>query len=122
MYAVIRRYEGVDKDTSNAVAARSHAGFRTRISERPGFVAYELIIGDDSIASISIFETWVVAEETNRVARQWIGDNLADFNLPIPQVTAGEIYTEPGMPPPLAPARRVKVPRSLENAGEGDYL
>ncbi len=57
MYAVIRRYEGVERETLLEVARRSHAGFRARLMDRPGFVAYEFVVGDDSVAAISVFES-----------------------------------------------------------------
>ncbi len=118
MYAVIRRYERVDRETMLEVSRRSYAGFRARLMDRPGFVAYELIIGDDSVAAISVFESWVVAEETNHLARRWVQDNLAEFDLPIPQVTAGEIYSEEGLPAPFATGRRAKTGRALQNKGD----
>jgi len=118
MYAVIRRYEGVERETLLEVARRSHAGFRARLMDRPGFVAYELVVGDDSVAAISVFESWVVAEETNQLARRWVQDNLAEFDLPVPQVTAGEIYSEEGLPPPFATGRSAKVGRALQNEGD----
>ncbi len=115
MYAVIRHYKGVSKQTSHEVASISHARFRERLRQRPGFVAYELVIGDDGITAISVFENWVVAEETSAMARQWNQERLADFDLPSPEVISGEVHTEPGLPAPFTPARRIKVKRPLEN-------
>ncbi len=45
-------------------------------------------------------------------------DNLAEFDLPVPQVTAGEIYSEEGLPPPFATGRSAKVGRALQNEGD----
>jgi hypothetical protein len=115
MYAVIRHYEGVDRETANDVATISHARFRERLRERPGFVAYELVIGDSGITAISVFENWVVAEETSSLARQWNQEEIAEFALPAPMVISGEIHTTPELPAPFAPARGPKVKRSMEN-------
>lgn len=55
MYASIRRYEGIDREEATEVARRGYRELRGRLSQRAGFVAYEIVIGDDSIASISVF-------------------------------------------------------------------
>jgi hypothetical protein len=115
VYVVIRRYKGVSRETSNEVAALSHARFRERLRQRPGFVAYELVIGDDGITAISAFENWVVAEETTLMARKWNQDELAEFHLPEPEVITGEVHIAPGLPPPFAPPRAIRVRRPLEN-------
>ena len=113
MYASIRRYEGVDRATATDVARRGSGEVRERLSKRPGFVAYELVIGETSIAAITIFESWVTAEESNVQAAAWIRDNIADVNWPEPQITAGEVYEQPGSdrapftPPRLSEPRKV---------------
>lgn len=95
MYASIRRYEGIAKETSEEVVRRGHL-FRERLSKLPGFVAYEVVVGENSLASITIFETWVTAVESNAMAARWIQENAAGLPLPEPQVTAGEVWEDPG--------------------------
>jgi hypothetical protein len=96
MYASIRRFEGVERQTITEVARRGYADLRRLLSERPGFVAYETIIGEDSYVTISVFESWATAEESNLVARRWIRENLGHLDWPEPQITAGEVFEEPG--------------------------
>ena len=122
MYAMIRTYEGVSRETADEVARRAFPAFRQRLAERPGFVAYELVIGDDAITAIGVFESWVIAEETSLLARRWIEETLAGFELPEPRITAGEVYAEPGLPPPFAPPPRTKMKRPLQNLTEEKYL
>src|SRR5438477_10615266 len=96
MYASIRRYEGVERETAIEVARRGYSELREQLSRRAGFVAYEIVVGDNSIASISVFETWVTAEESNATAAKWVRENLAGLEWPEPQITAGQIYETPG--------------------------
>ena len=120
MYASIRRFEGVDSETISRVAQRGYGDLRRKLSERPGFVAYETVIGADSYATITVFESWATAEESNMVARRWIAEHLADLDWPEPQVTAGRIYEEPGSHrPPFAPPSPLKL---SEHANEPSPL
>jgi len=96
MYAEIRRYE-VGRDVALEVARRSYAELREQLSARAGFIAYEIVIADDSFASITVFDTWVSAEESNLVAANWIRANVTGRNVAQPQVTAGEIFTLDGV-------------------------
>lgn len=96
MYASIRRFEGIDKETITEIAKRGYGDLRRKLSERPGFIAYEIVIGPDSYVTISVFESWVTAEESNKLAAHWIRENLGDLDWPDPEITAGEVYEEPG--------------------------
>jgi hypothetical protein len=104
MYASIRRYEGVDGETAAEVSRRGYAELWQKLSERAGFIAYETIIGKDSVATITVFDNWVTAEESNALAAAWIRDNIGDLGWPEPQITAGEIYEDDGAErPPFSP-------------------
>jgi hypothetical protein len=102
MYASVRRYEGISSETAREILGRAHGGFRNRLAGYAGFVAHEVVVAEDSMVAISVFENWVVAEETARIARSWAAQNLGDIALPAPQITAGEIYWEPGIPEPFS--------------------
>jgi hypothetical protein len=118
MYASIRRFEGIDRQTITEVARRGYADLRRILSERPGFVAYETVIGEDSYVTISVFESWATAEESNVVARRWIREHLGDLDWPEPQITAGEVYEEPGGGhAPFAPPARLKFQDPEVQAG-----
>ena len=95
MYAAIRRYN-VGREIALDVARRSYDELRTALGQRPGFVAYEIVIDDESFASITVFDTWVSAEESNIVAADWIRRNVTGRNVAQPEVTAGEIFELPG--------------------------
>ncbi len=90
MYLTVRRYEGV----TNAAEAgrRVQEGFVPLLKQIPGFVAYYwLDAGGGVMASTSVFESRVGAEESNRRAAEWIRNNLSALLPKPPQITAGEV-------------------------------
>jgi hypothetical protein len=107
MYAAIRRYEVADRDTASELVRRGYEGLRPILAGRAGFVAYELVVGESSFASISVFENLVTAEESNAVAAIWVRKNLPEFELGEPEITAGRVYEHPGeQRSPFAPPQR----------------
>lgn len=90
MYATVRRYEGV---TDPAEAGRRvEEGFVPLVSRIPGFVAYYWVdAGGGVMVSTSVFEERSSAEESNRAAAEWAGQNLATLLPNPPQISAGEV-------------------------------
>jgi hypothetical protein len=90
MYAAIRRYH-TDPDTLDEVVRQVNDGFVPLISEMSGFVAYfALNAGQGEFGTVSVFEDQDSAEESNRVAEEWVQQNLSSL-LPRPQFAAGEV-------------------------------
>jgi len=91
MYASIRRYK-VNPGAAAEIARRVNEGFVSIISGAPGFVAYyALDAGNDVIASVSIFQNQAGAEESNRMAADWVKESIASLVAGPPEVTAGEV-------------------------------
>jgi hypothetical protein len=75
MYASIRRYEASVE--VEELVKRVNDGFIPLISQAPGYIAYYVVdAGDGVLASISLFETQAGAEESNRLAANWVSENL----------------------------------------------
>jgi hypothetical protein len=90
MFAAIRRYH-TDPNSIEEVARRVTEGFLPLISEMSGFVVYiALNAGQGEYGTVSVFEDQASAEESNRVAEQWVNENLRDL-LPAPEFAAGEV-------------------------------
>jgi hypothetical protein len=90
MYATIRSYSGGDELTNALVEHESDV--RNMISGIDGFRAYYLIRGSDgNTTTVSVFDDESGAEESVRVARDWVAQNLADLAVSPPQVTTGEV-------------------------------
>ena len=89
MYASVRRYKVSSVDEA---MQRVNEGFVPLISKGPGFIAYyALDAGDGVVASISLFETQAGAEESNRMAANWVKENIAPLISGPAEITAGEV-------------------------------
>jgi hypothetical protein len=92
MYAAIRRYDRIDTGRINEVRRSINDEFLPMIREIPGYHGYWLVESDDTIATFGLFETEGDAEESTRMAAEFIRDhNLQDALPNAPQVTAGEV-------------------------------
>ncbi len=91
MYAAIRRYH-TDPGSVEEVARRVNDGFVPLIGDMQGFVAYfALNAGQGEFGSVSVFEDQRSAEESNRVAEDWVSQNLRDLLPTPPDFAAGEV-------------------------------
>ena len=62
------------------------------ISGVSGFMGYYVVYApDDTVTSISIFNSVAEAEESNRLALAWIEDNLAPLVMGPASATAGPV-------------------------------
>ena len=88
MYAAVRRYEGI---TDDAEAGRLVGeSFIPLLKEVSGFVAYYWIdAGNGAMASLSVFDDKAGADESVRLAHQWVQENAAELIPNAPQVTEG---------------------------------
>ena len=92
MYASIRRYK-VNPGAAQEIWRKVNEGFIPIISQAPGFIAYyALDAGNDLLASVSIFQDQASAEESNRLAAEWVKENLAKLISSPPEITAGEVF------------------------------
>ena len=93
LWATVRRYEGVTD--SDEAAKRVREGFVPLISEHKGFVAYYWVDqGDGVMFSTSIFEDQADEEDSNRLAADWVKENLAEVLPNPPGITAGHVVAE----------------------------
>ena len=91
MYVSIRRYK-TTPSAAHELARRVNKGFLPIISKVPGFVAYYTVdAGNDVVASVSVFEDEAGAEESNRMAADWVKENIASLVSGSPEITAGAV-------------------------------
>ncbi len=91
MYVSVRHYD-LDAETVDELMRRVEEGFVPIISNAPGFIAYyALDAGEGVVASISIFTDQAGAEESNRMAVDYVKENLAALLQFVPEITAGEV-------------------------------
>jgi hypothetical protein len=90
VYAAIRRFH-TDPDLMDEVARQVNEGFVPLISDMPGFVAYVAMdAGQGEYGTVSVFEDQDSAEESNKVAEEWVKENMSGL-LPSPEFAAGEV-------------------------------
>ena len=93
MHATLRRYEGVDGQRTDELAEKTTDTLMPRLSELPGFGGYYLIeSGDGVMTSVSLFDTSEHADESARLASNWVRDEKLEAALPNPpKITGGEV-------------------------------
>jgi hypothetical protein len=90
MYAAVRRYEGV---TDPAEAGRLVGeSFVPLLEHVPGFIAYYwLDVGDGVMASMSVYEDQAGADESVRIAHDWVVENASTLLPNPPDVIEGDV-------------------------------
>jgi hypothetical protein len=93
MHATIRRYEAIDQTRTSELVKKAENSLLPRLSELPGFDGYYLIeAGNGVISSVGFFDTAEHAEESTRVASNWVRQEKLEAALPnSPKITNGEV-------------------------------
>jgi hypothetical protein len=93
MFATIRRYEAIDQARKSELVKKADETLLPSLSELPGFSGYYLIdAGNGVMSSIGFFDTAAHADESTRVASQWVREQKLETALPnAPRVTTGEV-------------------------------
>ena len=115
MFAVIRRYN-THQGSAEKIVQRVREGFVPLIGKLPGFVSYDVVRSTDgSIVSMSVFESREAAEASNRLASDWVHDNLASLIRTAPVILSGEVMVHTTMTaaPPAPPPRARIIPDRL---------
>jgi Antibiotic biosynthesis monooxygenase len=86
------RYYRVDPDSVDEVIRRINEGFVPTISDAPGFLAYYALDAEDGVlATVSVFEDRSGAEESIRMAKDYVNEDLSSLIPDPPEVMAGEV-------------------------------
>jgi hypothetical protein len=93
MFATIRRYEAIDQARTSELVKTADETLLPSLSELPGFSGYYLVdAGNGVISSIGFFDTAAHADESTRVASQWVREQKLETALPNPpKITTGEV-------------------------------
>jgi hypothetical protein len=93
MYATIRRYEAIDQTRIDELVKKVDTSLVPRLSKLPGFGGYHLVqAGDGVFSSIGFFDTSEQADESSRVASDWLREEKLETAIPkAPRITVGEV-------------------------------
>jgi hypothetical protein len=96
MFATIRHYEAVDQSRTSELAKKVDETLVPRLTKLPGFSSYHLIeAGDGVMSSIGFFDTSAQADESTRVASDWVREEKLETALPNPpKITGGEVVVQ----------------------------
>ena len=111
MFAVIRRYN-THEGSAEKIVQRVREGFVPLISKLPGFVSYDVVrASDGTLLSMSVFESREAADSSNRLASDWVHDNLASLIRTAPVILSGDVMVHhPAGAQPLAtPVPRARI-------------
>jgi hypothetical protein len=93
MYATIRRYEAIDQTRVGELVKKIESSLAPRLSKLPGFGGYHLVeAGEGVISSIGFFDTSAQADESTKVASNWLREEKLETAVPNPpKITVGEV-------------------------------
>src|SRR5438128_12603132 len=79
MFATVKRYEGIDVSKKDELTKKVGESLAPRLSKLPGFSGYFLIdTGNGVMSTIGLFDTSIQANESTRVASEWVRDEKPD--------------------------------------------
>ncbi len=96
MFATIRRYEAIDNARTDELVKKADETLLPSLSELPGFNGYFLIeAGNGVMSSIGFYDTSAHADESTRVASDWVREQKLEKALPnAPTITSGEVVVQ----------------------------
>ncbi|TML79254.1 MAG: hypothetical protein E6G09_15960, partial [Actinobacteria bacterium] len=85
MFATVKRYEGIDVSKKDELTKKVGESLAPRLSKLPGFSGYFLIdTGNGVMSTIGLFDTSIQANESTRVASEWVRDEKLETILKTP--------------------------------------
>ena len=96
MFATIRRYDAIDPERTDELVKKVDETLVPVLAELPGFNGYCLIeAGNGVMSSIGFYDTAEHADESARVATNWVREQQLEKALPnAPKITTGEVVVE----------------------------
>ena len=90
MYIVTRRYHLPEELLDEVVRKTEQEGL-PEFKKIPGFVDYYYVHSNGSVMSISVFESRESAEESSRIAAEWVRKNIPSLYAGPPEIFSGEV-------------------------------
>lgn len=94
MYAVVRTYSGAGAKKLFDVLEQRKSDVEAVIRKVPGLASYTLLRSDDGGVSVTVCEDQAGAEESLKLAREWIQKNASDTGAGAPVVTQGTVLLQ----------------------------
>jgi hypothetical protein len=96
MHATIRRYESVDQGRTDELIKKVNVSLVPLLSKLPGFAGYRFIDhGEGVMTSVGLFDTEAQADESSRIAANWVTEEKLDELVPkAPQIMSGRVVAQ----------------------------
>ena len=94
MYAIVRNYAGVGAKQLFDVLERQVADVEATLRKVPGLVTYTLVRSGDGGMSITVCKDKAGADESVKVAREWIKKNAANVPAYPPAIMEGSVIVQ----------------------------
>ena len=94
MYAIVRNYAGVGAKQLFDVLERQVADVEATLRKVPGLVTYTLVRSGDGGMSITVCKDKAGADESVKVAREWIKKNAANVPAYPPAIMEGPVIVQ----------------------------
>ena len=92
MFAIIRRYDGVDQNQSAELTRNVNQMLVPKLEKLSGFAGYWLIQDGNVFSSLSLFETPEQSKESTSLVASWIRDEKLETMIPNePKITSGKV-------------------------------
>ena len=93
MFAIIRRYDGVDQNRSAELTRNVNETLVPKLEKLSGFAGYYLIEAENGVfSSLSLYETPEQSKESTKLVASWIRDEKLETMIPNePKITSGRV-------------------------------
>ena len=116
MFTVMRLYTLTRAEDIAEIVRRATEGFVPLVRAVPGFVSYSIVQSGSLAVSVSTFQDRAGADESVRVAADWVKQNLGTLLPTPPRVISGEVRVRvinAEVQPQFGVARRYQVNTSV---------
>ena len=94
MHAVVRNYSGGGAKQLFDVLEEKKVDIEATLRKVPGLVTYTLLRRGDGGMSVTVCNDKAGADESQRIAREWIKKNAANVQTNPPTVSEGSVIVE----------------------------
>jgi hypothetical protein len=91
MHAVLRSYSGKGAKELFDILEKNKVEVEKLLRSVSGFVSYSLVRGADGGFSLSVYQDKAGADESIRVAREWVAKNAGNTGVGSPTVSEGSV-------------------------------
>lgn len=94
MYAVVRTYSGAGAKQLFDVLEERKADVEATLQKVTGLVSYTLLRSDDGGMSVTVCTDKAGADESLKVAREWIQKNASNTHASPPDIAEGSVIVQ----------------------------